>query len=181
MTRFLIQKDYEVHAQADILSDVTRGDLNRLRSAELSAQGEMEGYLNIRYDVGKIFPPIYEWISSQEYKVHDIVQRDGIFYTALHVNTDSLPADNPNNWKAGDPRSPIIVRWMVVIVLYQVYQALHGYQIPEHRVQEYDLARKWLKMAASGEIDPLLPKPNEDDTTKSIVSGGGLTRKDYEY
>lgn len=181
MVRFLINKDYSTYAQADILNDITRGDLTRLQSAELSAQAEIEGYLNIRYDVQAIFIQIRQWENAQDYKEDDVVVDDNTFYTAKRDNQAKPPNANIDDWEKGDPRAAIVVRAMVVISLYQAYQALHGYQIPEHRVQEYDLIRKWLKMAAMGEIDPLLPKPAVTDTSKAIVSGGGLIRKDYQF
>ncbi|ELR69173.1 hypothetical protein C900_05369 [Fulvivirga imtechensis AK7] len=52
---FLTQQDYQDHVQADVLNKVINADLTIRTQTELKVQSLIESYLNVRYDISRIF------------------------------------------------------------------------------------------------------------------------------
>lgn len=188
-TLFITESDYEIYARQTTLSDLKGTSTTRLTKAERAAEEEIYSYLSERYDMDLVFPLIYIWTAAQAFAIGEravviVPDEEPIFYKAKTANTNSAPADNENDWEVEDPRNPMIVRYMVVMSLYQVYQSLHGKNIPQHIREEYDLAKDWLLRVAKGQLNPKLPKLDENNDgleDLAVVGGGGLSRQDYEF
>lgn len=183
-TLFLVEDDYETYARTTTMEDLKGSSVTKLTRAERAAEEEIYSYLSERFDMDQIFPTIYEWNATQPFAVDERAASGGLFYKAKTANTNKEPAANTDEWEEDDPRNPMIVRYMVVISLYQVYLSLHGKNIPTHIREEYDLAKDWLLRVNKGQLNPKLPKLDADgdgvdDVT--VASGGGLSRQDYEY
>lgn len=131
----LIIADVLALIEQDVLDDVTGSDNTYLDTAELSALGEVTGYLNIRYDAAKCFdrallvpdPPThdgYNAISTVLEKLADIT----LYHLHSRIMPDNVPTlrqtryDNAINWlekvaagyiapilpiKAIDPTTPL--------------------------------------------------------------------------
>ncbi|MEO9475859.1 MAG: hypothetical protein ABJG41_10000 [Cyclobacteriaceae bacterium] len=183
-TTFLTEEDYATYARSTTLTDLKGVDTSRLVRAERAAEEEIYSYLSERFDTDLIFPTIYIWTAGQAFVVDERATNGGMFYKAKTAHTNKEPSANPTDWEEDDPRNPMIVRYMVVISLYQVYHSLNGKQIPLHIKEEYDLAKDWLLRVTKGQLNPKLPKLDADedgDEDSPVVSGGGLSRQDYEY
>ena len=61
-----------------------------------------------------------------------------------------------------DPRHQSIVKYMVDISLYLLFQRLAFDQMPQHRQIAYDNAIDWLKDVSRQRISPALPQPDND-------------------
>ena len=183
-TLFLVEEDYATYARDTTLTDLKGVDSSRLVRAERAAEEEIYSYLSERFDTDQIFPAIYEWNASQAFVTDERSADGGLFYKAKQDNTNKQPAANTDDWEEDDPRNPMIVRYMVVISLYQVYHSLHGKNIPMHIKEEYDLAKDWLLRVNKGQLNPKLPQRDDDADGAAdiqVTAGGGLTRQDYEY
>jgi phage gp36-like protein len=64
----------------------------------------------------------------------------------------------------GDNRNRTIVRYMIDIVLYDLFSRIAPEQMNELRLTRYEEAIQWLKDVRDGKISPDLPK-NSDDLT----------------
>lgn len=176
---FLIDADYPTFIQGDILTEVTRGDSNNRKKAELAAVSEMTSYLNVRYDIAKVFYEITTWDNDKQYQADVYVVHNNVIYKAVLENTGTEPGTDDTRWIAEDPRNPIIVMYCVYIALYHLHQALPGRKIPQLRIDNYDLAVKWLKMVATGKLEPNLPEP--EDESKNYINYGSNTRRTNHY
>lgn len=107
----LIMGDILALIEQDILDDIINGDNTLLDTAELSALGEITGYLNIRYDAARCVdralitpnPPThdgYNGISTVLEKLSDIT----LYKLHSRVMPDNIPTlrqtryDNAINW-----------------------------------------------------------------------------------
>ena len=70
--------------------------------------------------------------------------------------TATMPSD-ATKWKAGDNRNQQIVLFLVDMTLYHLHRRIAPRDIPQHRIDAYDSAVCWLKMAGRGEITADLP------------------------
>jgi hypothetical protein len=170
---FLLPNDYESLIQEDILDDILRDNPNSLQMHEGFAVGEMASYLNIRYDIGKIFPDYQKWDKGKEYQEGNYVVSDGNLFLAKAESTGIEPEADPepeteHPWVKHDPRHPVIVLYCLHITLYHAHQALPGKQIPQLRIDNYDIAIKWLSKVAAGQLKPNLPEM-EDNSKNQIL------------
>ena len=69
-------------------------------------------------------------------------------------------------------RNPIILMYLIDIVLYHLHSNISPRNIPELRGIRYEAAIDWLKMVASGKINPDLPILPEDNADYFISLGG---------
>lgn len=138
---FLTDVDYKTRIKDNILADIINNDTSIQAEAELTAQAEMESYLNMRFDVAAIF--------SQ---------------------TDT--ARNHN-----------LVMIMVDIVIYHIYSRIASNQIPEHRQNRYDDAKRWLEWVSQGKLSPDLPKvlDSEGQDTKTPITYGSEKKRNPYY
>jgi phage gp36-like protein len=83
---------------------------------------------------------------------------------------------------AGDARNAEVVMYMVDVVLYHLHSRLNPGQVPELRKERYQDALDWMKMVASGKLEPDLPKPSGDlEGTKLDVQYGGRPPRQPYY
>lgn len=90
MENFLQLSDYKKQIRQSVLKVLTDEDDNTLHDAELTAQEEMEGYLNKRFDVGKIF--------SLDQEVSDrkrVIVMYLIDLTLYHLHSNITPNNIP--------------------------------------------------------------------------------------
>lgn len=76
--------------------------------------------------------------------------------------------------KTGNGRSAIIVMYMLDIALYHMHSRVTPRNIPQIRIDRYDSAIAWLKMASKGSITPDLPRITDDsgeDVSRSAFAG----------
>jgi hypothetical protein len=72
------------------------------------------------------------------------------------IPAGTLLADT-NFWTEGDNRNQQMVMYFIDITLYHVHSRISPRNIPELRMNRYDLALNWLRMAGKGEITAGLP------------------------
>lgn len=69
------------------------------------------------------------------------------------LNTDTVPAGtlptDTDFWTLGDTRSPLIVRYVIDITLYELHSRINPRNIPEFRIQRRDDAISYLKNVAN--------------------------------
>lgn len=76
----------------------------------------------------------------------------GVSYSVSGI----VPTDT-TKWTKGDNRNAQIVMIMIDIALYHVHCRIAPRNIPQIRIDRYDMALKWLRMAARGEITADIP------------------------
>lgn len=65
--------------------------------------------------------------------------------------------------ETGNDRSRLIVLYMVDIALYHLFSAITPRQVPQIRMDRYDMAIRWLNAVAKGTINPGLPENENAD------------------
>lgn len=82
---------------------------------------------------------------------------------------------------AGDARNSEVVMYMVDMVLYHLHSRINPGQVPELRKERYQDAMDWMKMVASGKLEPDLPKPSGslEGTKLDVQYGGRAPRQPY--
>lgn len=166
---FLIPEDYTPYIRASIKEDILLGQTAIIQKVELAAQEEMSSYLAARYDVSKIFVLIRDYADTTQYNIGDYIYRSGVIYKALEAIIGIDPAteilEEDSRVALEDPRNPLIVLRMVYITLYHAHKALPGSQIPQLRIDDYDISLQWLKDVATGLINPILPEAEVEGNT----------------
>ena len=76
-------------------------------------------------------------------------------------------------------KNPLIVMYLSDILLYHLHSRISPDNIPELRMNRYNLAKEWLEKVADGFIDPLLP--HKDDTEKIPLRYGNSSPKQKHY
>jgi phage gp36-like protein len=65
--------------------------------------------------------------------------------------------------RTGTDRNPLVVMRLIDIVLYHIHSRLNPSQVPQLRIDRYEMALEWLRMAAAGKLALNLPvKPGAD-------------------
>lgn len=134
------------------------------------------------------FPNIRDYDNTEAVTAGAYRVENDIFYKCVVDSTGNPPSTNLYDadaltgfWIVDDPRNPLLVEICCKLALYKVHARISPDQIPELRVQEYDMAIEWLKETASGDAAPMLAKPPKEEDDKSSVQYGGLPRKDYTF
>lgn len=81
--------------------------------------------------------------------------------------------------RTGTDRNALIVMYAVDILLYHIHSRLNPNQIPQLRIDRYDMAIAWLKAAGAGTVAADLPgKPDTEQTTATgnIIYSGDTKR-----
>lgn len=132
------------------------------------------------------FPKIFTHNVADAFPAGRYAISNGIIYRCEVTNTGDVPEDNlvgdeggNETWAIDDPRDPLIVRYMCEISLYIAHGKLASKKIPDIRVDNYDLAIKFLSSAAKGDKEPLWPKLPAGNTKKDLVRGGSMEFRDY--
>lgn len=176
---FLTPEDYKPYIRASIKEDILLGQTALIQRVELAAQEEISSYLAGRYDVSKIFVLIQEYAAATQYNIDDYIYSTGSIYKALEAIQGVDPAaeilESDPRVALEDPRNPLIVQRMVYITLYHAHKALPGSQIPQLRIDDYDISLRWLEKVASGLVNPLLPVSEVEGS--SIVAYGSEERR----
>lgn len=176
---FLITEDYSPYIRTSIKDDILLGQTSLIKKVELAAQAEMSSYLNDRYDVTKVFIDIMPYHADLQYNAGAYIYDAGNIYKALEAITGVQPSveieEEDSRVSLEDPRNPIIVLRMVYITLYHAHKSLPGSQIPQLRIDDYDISLKWLRDVATGVINPLLPEAVREDN--AIVAYGSEERR----
>lgn len=149
-----------------------------------------------------------DWSSGTSYSTDALVKKGGIVYQALQASTNKNPTDDTDEeywsgiakvgefydlvlwtgqypadltrWAAGDIRNKQVVLYVVDIALYHVHSRINPKNIPELRLERYDNAKGWGKMAARGEITANLPLI-EPEQGSSITYGNNYEKRDNFY
>lgn len=74
--------------------------------------------------------------------------------------------------KTADQRNPVVLMYLIDLTLYHIHSNISPRNIPELRGIRYEAAITWLKMVASGKINPDLPTKDEDNADYYINLGG---------
>lgn len=80
--------------------------------------------------------------------------------------------------KSGTDRHPLLVMYMVDITLYHLHSRIPGRQVPQTRIDRYNIAKDWLERAAEQTVTTDLP-PLLNETTGKEASqhrSGGLKK-----
>lgn len=73
--------------------------------------------------------------------------------------------------KTGLDRNPIVLMYLVDIGLYHLHSSISPRNIPELRGIRYEAAINWLKMVATGKINPDLPILPDDNVEYFFNAG----------
>lgn len=136
--------------EQDVLDDITGGDNTLLDKAELSALGEVTGYLNVRYDPAKCMDR-----------------------TLLVPDTAVPPAHNGYNGIS------TVLEKLADVMLYNLHTRVMPDNIPTLRQTRYENAITWFEKVADGFIAPSLPIKTEDPTTPLRYGNSSTPQNPY--
>lgn len=122
-----------------------------LDEAELSAIGEMTGYLDIRYDAKKCF--------DMTYAVPDVTE-----IPPLHQGYNGVPT---------------VLQMLVDMALYHAHARIMPDNIPTLREKRYNYALSWCEKIADGFIAPQLPIKTTEPTTSLRFGSSSEKRNSY--
>lgn len=224
--RFLREIDYKKQIREKNLLDIISNETFIREESENLAIREMQNYLSCKYDVEKIFAPLFTFDLATTYNegqrinyteeaydnivsyvVGDRVSYEGKIYDCLADSTGNLPTDEnfwlfitndnsiyvatqttagnyPNDtnfFTFGDDRDPVIVTYCIDIALYHVHSRINPRNIPQLRIDRYDMAMAWLKGIKTGE-SPVFNLPElvlEDNDGRFIKIGSNTPRSQY--
>ncbi|MCX8482128.1 MAG: DUF1320 family protein [Crocinitomicaceae bacterium] len=131
----LLDEDVLALIEQEVLNDITGGDSTYIDKAELSAIGEVTGYLNIRYDAVKCLDRNY-----------------------IEADTAVPPAHTGYNGIS------TVLEKLADVMLYNLHTRLMPDNIPKLRQARYENAITWFEKVADGFIAPSLPIKSEDPT-----------------
>jgi hypothetical protein len=137
------------------------------------------------------------FLSESDYKSQI---KDSIL-TMILENTDSIRTDAERKAQAqitsalnvrydvpaifaqvGEARNAEVVMTMVDMVLYHIHSRINPGQVPKLRNDRYVDAKEWLKMVASGKLEPFLPKPaGADEGIKNDVQFNSMQPRNPYY
>jgi hypothetical protein len=224
--RFLRQTDYSKQIrEKNLLDIISNEEFNRIESENLAIR-EMQNYLSCKYDVEKIFAPLFTFDIAQSYTegqrinyteedydnlvsyvVGDRVSYQDKIYNCIADSTGNLPTDtnfweyitadnsiyvaaqdtagnypeDATYWTFGDDRDPLILTYCIDITLYHVHSRINPRNIPQLRIDRYDMAMMWLKGIKTGE-SPVYNLPEldlEDNEGRFIRIGSNNPRPQY--
>jgi phage gp36-like protein len=75
----------------------------------------------------------------------------------------------------GTARHKTVMRYMIDIALYELHTRISFRQIPDIRIERYNLAMQWLKDVREGKISldlPILPEDNPQNIGITVTSVG---------
>lgn len=83
--------------------------------------------------------------------------------------------------KTGTDRHDNLIRWMLNLTLYFVYERVPDDQVPERVVKNYDDTQKELDLIARGKKNTTLARRVDEETneTSTTFRYGGNTKKDH--
>jgi hypothetical protein len=131
--------------------------------------------------------PPADWAAGT-YADEAVVYHNSITWVSDTAGNTSEPGTDANwievldpEWVEEDPRHYLIVHYMAVCSLYIIYRKRPMKQIPQHVIDDYDEAMKYLERVSKGDLDPTLPKKEDEDgnTIGSVSFGSRLSAKDY--
>jgi len=140
--------------EQDVLDDITGGDNTLLDKAELSALGEITGYLNIRYDAAKCLDR-----------------------TMIAVPAIVPPATEPAH--QGYNGISTVLEKLTDVMLYNLHTRIMPDNIPTLRQTRYENAITWFEKVADGFIAPALPIKTEDPTTPLRYGNSSTPQNPY--
>lgn len=135
--------------ETDVLDDITGSDSTIIDTAELSAIGEVTGYLSIRYDATKALDKGY------------------ITASVLAPTHDAFNGVST------------VIEKLADITLYNLHTRVMPDNVPTLRQKRYDNAISWLEKVAQGFIAPSLPVKEVDPTTPLRYGNSQPTQNPY--
>ncbi len=224
--RFLREIDYNKQiTEKNLLEIISNDQVNRIEAENMALQ-QMRNYLSFKYDVVKIFAPLYDFSISLSYtegqrinyteeaydnlvsyvvgdrvsyedKIYkcvvdstgnlptdesfwEYVTSDNSIYTALQDGSGNYPEDTAF-WSFGDTRDPVIVTYAIDIALYHLQRRLTPRNIPQIRIDSYDIAMNWLQGVKTGD-SPIFDLPkieNEENDGIFVKIGSNAPRPQY--
>ncbi|MBK6611856.1 MAG: DUF1320 family protein [Sphingobacteriales bacterium] len=129
--------------------------------------------------------PPNNYNNTTNYAINDIVYWQNT-YKCIVATTGNEPTD-PNYWQLvtepaweqRDPRHPSVVMFLIDMVLYHLHSRISPRNVPDIRAERYDAAITWLKMIAKEQINPALPKPQNNE--KQYIIYGANPPRDYQF
>jgi phage gp36-like protein len=86
--------------------------------------------------------------------------------------------------RTGSERNPILVMYAIDIALYDLHSRINPRKVPQHRIDRYENAIKWLEQVSKGVIKPvnmpLLPVDAPTAQTGTIKYGSN-PKRDNQY
>lgn len=131
----------------------------QLVTAERFAIDEASGYLNFKYDTGKIFGvKAYEFDAGASYKIGEVIMdANGIPYNCIADAPANTPLTDTNYFVLGDLRNSLVVMILVDITLYHFHSRVPTNRITETRIVRYDQAIEKLQQIRKSQLNPVLP------------------------
>lgn len=138
--------------EQEVLDDITGGDITLLDRAELSALGEVTGFLNIRYDAAKCLN-------------RTLIDPDTTTVPPLHNGYSGIAT---------------VLEKLADITIYNLHTRIMPDNVPKLRQTRYDNAITWLDKVSDGFIAPILPI-KEDSPTTPLRSGNSSVSQNPYY
>jgi hypothetical protein len=164
---YLKSADYKKRIKDEVLIAITNGDITIREDAELSAIEEAKGYLSSRYDIRVAF---------LDYDIFDPLATYNIGDRSIIGTSVQELFESPTSglvWKTIFQRSALLTTLVIDIVLYRLCRINPRMQ-PELYEDRYEQAVEWLKAAAKGDTNamiPAAPTPLQDNLDSSVKFG----------
>lgn len=156
-------KDYQRLIRTENLAVIIDENTGLLRQMELTAQGEIESYLQHHFDVGKLFAGFEKWNASKVYLAEDktLVVYENNEDDLYFVNTDTIAGESPDTapskWTKSDIRHQYLLTIFIDITLYHAHSRINPRNVPDFRIERYRDAIDWLKKVNKGFVTPDFP------------------------
>lgn len=174
MKNFLIRGDYPTIIRTEELDAITVESEISLEKAEIMAISKVKKYLLRKYDVEKIFLPIYEFDENKQFNEDDYVfDVDSNVYTIYRVlqSTQNNTITDAAYFKAEDPRDPTIVEYSIYFTLYILFGSIAKRNVPEDRFEQYNEAKAFFNDIKNDKITPGLPILLDESSGKTKSPG----------
>lgn len=165
--RFILDIDYLTKIRQEVFSTVTDDNQVTIDKVMNESIDEVKSYLNGIYDTSKIFVDVKDYNALVAYLKGTLIYSGGKVYNTKIDTPAGTPLIDGTYYEVNDTRSPIIVRCVVDVMLYELHCLINVRSIPEFRIQRRDDAIKWLKAVADPRNNTIADLPLKEFETNS--------------
>lgn len=129
-------------------------------------------------------------VQIQEYELDELTQEDG---TAL-AKAELMAQEEMQSYlrsrfdigviftQTGNDRNPLLIMYLIDITLYHLFSAITPRNVPQIRMDRYDMAIRWLDKVRKGDIDAGLPLiVNTDGETNGTSFIDSYTQNGFNW
>jgi len=113
----------------------------------------------------------------------DLIGDFGALYYAKEDMTSGFEIGDASKWTAGDTRDPLILRFLIDVILYEIHCRINPRNIPQHRINRRDDAIDWLKKVADprNNVNPNFPEKTFDENKGLDIVFGSNKKQSHYY